>query len=123
MSIPPKTFTASAQNSRVEAVSNQNIETNADNEKEKLIKNCYQQVFFHLLENDRESYLESQLRNNSITVRDFMRGLFLSERFRRGYVECNNNYRLAEQVVARALGRKVYNAEEKQSLSIIIAEK
>ena len=123
MAIPPKSFTVSTQNSRVEAVSNQNIETNADNEKEKLIKNCYQQVFFHLLENDRESYLESQLRNNSITVRDFMRGLFLSERFRRGYVECNNNYRLAEQVVARALGRKVYNAEEKQSLSIIIAEK
>ena len=123
MAIPPKSFTVSTQNSRVEAVSNQNIETNADNEKEKLIKNCYQQVFFHLLENDRESYLESQLRNNSITVRDFMRGLFLSERFRRGYVECNNNYRLAEQVVARALGRKVYNVEEKQSLSIIIAEK
>lgn len=47
----------------------------------------------------------------------------MSERFRQGYVECNNNYRLAEKVVARALGRKVYNAEEKQSLSIIIAEK
>ena len=39
MAIPPKSFTVSTQNSRVEAVSNQNIETNADNEKEKLIKN------------------------------------------------------------------------------------
>ena len=78
---------------------------------------------FHRLENDREVYLESQLRNNSITVRDFMRGLFLSDRFRRGYIECNNNYRLTEQVVARALGRKVYNREEGLALSIIIAEK
>ena len=78
---------------------------------------------FHRLENDREVNLESQLRNHSITVRDFMRGLFLSERFRRGYIECNNNYRLAEQVVARALGRKVYNGEEGLALSIIIAEK
>ena len=36
----------------------------------------------------------------------------MSDRFRRGYVECNNNYRLAEQVIARALGRKVYNGAE-----------
>ena len=75
------------------------------------------------MENDREEYLESQLRNNSITVRDFIRGLFLSDRFRRGYIDCNNNYGLAEQVVARALRRKVYNGEEGQALSIIIAEK
>lgn len=81
MAIPPKSFRVSTQNSRVEAVSNQNIETNADIEKEKLIKNYYQQVFVHLLENDRESYLESQLRNNSITVRDFMRGLFCPSGF------------------------------------------
>jgi len=123
MAIPPKNFTLSTQNSRVDGVSNQSIEINTENEIEKLMRNCYAQVFFHLLENDREVYLESQLRNHSITVRDFMRGLFLSERFRRGYIECNNNYRLAEQVVARALGRKVYNGEEGLALSIIIAEK
>ena len=123
MAIPPKNFTLSTQNSRVDGVSNQSIEINTENEIEKLIRNCYAQVFFHRLENDREVYLESQLRNNSITVRDFMRGLFLSDRFRRGYIDCNNNYRLAEQVVARALGRKVYNGEEGLALSIIIAEK
>ena len=123
MAIPPKNFPPSTQNSRVDGVSNQSIEINTENEIEKLIRNCYAQVFFHLLENDREVYLESQLRNNSITVRDFMRGLFLSDRFRRGYIDCNNNYRLAEQVVARALGRKVYNGEEGLALSIIIAEK
>ena len=123
MAIPPKDFTLSTQNSRVEGVSNQSIEANKENEVEKLINNCYGQIFFHLLENDREVYLESQLRNNSITVRDFIRGLFLSDRFRRGYIECNNNYRLAEQVIARALGRKVYNGAEGLALSIIIAEK
>ena len=123
MAIPPKNFPLSTQNSRVDVVSNQSIEINTENEIEKLMRNCYAQVFFHRLENDREVYLESQLRNNSITVRDFMRGLFLSDRFRRGYIDCNNNYRLAEQVVARALGRKVYNGEEGLALSIIIAEK
>lgn len=123
MAIPSKNFTISTQNSRVEGVSNQDIEINIENEAEKLIKNCHKQIFFHLLEKDREVYLESQLRNGSITVRDFIRGLFLSDRFRRGYVECNNNYRLAEQVIARALGRKVYNGEEGLALSIIIAEK
>ena len=123
MAIPSKNFTISTQNSRVEGVSNQDIEINIENEAEKLIKHCYKQIFFHLLEKDREVYLESQLRNGSITVRDFIRGLFLSDRFRRGYVECNNNYRLAEQVIARALGRKVYNGAEGLALSIIIAEK
>ena len=123
MAIPPKNFTISTQNSRVEGVSNQDIEINTESETEKLIRNCYRQVFFHLLEKDMEVYLESQLRNNSITVRDFIRGLFLSDRFRRGYIECNNNYRLAEQVIARALGRKVYNGAEGLALSIIIGEK
>ena len=123
MAIPPKNFILSTQNSRVEGVSNQSIEINTENEIEKLIRNYYAQVFFHRLENDREVYLESQLRNNSITGRDFTRRLFLSDRFRRGYIDCNNNYRLAEQVVARALGRKVYNGEEGLALSIIIAEK
>lgn len=123
MSIPQKNFTLSTQNSRVDGVSNESININTEIDVEKLINNCYGQVFFHRLENNREVYLESQLRNHSITVRDFMRGLFLSERFRRGYIECNNNYRLVEQVVARALGRKVYNGEEGLALSIIIAEK
>ena len=123
MSIPQKNFTLSTQNSRVDGVSNESININTEKDVEKLINNCYGQVFFHRLENDREVYLESQLRNHSITVRHYMRGLFLSERFRRGYIECNNNYRLVEQVVAKALGRKVYNGEEGLALSIIIAEK
>ena len=123
MAIPPKDFILSTQNSRVEGVSNQSIEINSESKVEKQIHNCYKQIFFHLLEKDREAFLESQLRSNSITIRDFIRGLLLSDRFRRGYIECNNNYRLAEQVVSRALGRKIYNGAEGLALSIIIAEK
>ena len=123
MTIPPKNFILSTQNSRVEGVSNQSVEINSESKVEKQIHNCYKQIFFHLLEKDREAFLESQLRSNSITIRDFIRGLFLSDRFRRGYIECNNNYRLAEQVVSRALGRKIYNGAEGLALSIIIAEK
>ena len=77
MAIPQKNFSISTQNSRVDGVSNQDIEINTENEVEKLIKNCYRQIFFHLLEKDREVYLESQLRNSSITVRDFIRGLLV----------------------------------------------
>ena len=75
------------------------------------------------MESDREVYLQSQLRSNLITVRDFIRGLFLSDRFRRGYIECNDNYRLTEHVIAKALERKIYNATESLALSTIIAEK
>ncbi len=85
------------------------------------INRCYQQIFFHAMESDREPYWESQLRTGSITVRDFVRGLLLSERFYRGYVQCNNNERLVEQVVGRVLGRPIYNEAEKKSLSIKIA--
>ena len=76
MAIPPKNLALSTQYSRVDGVSNQSIEINTENEIEKPIRNCYTQVFLHRSENNREVYLESQLRNNSITVRDFMRRLF-----------------------------------------------
>ena len=73
------------------------------------------------MSSDRDRYLESQLRNGSITVRDFIRGLLLSDRFLRGYVACNSNYRLVEQVIGRALGRKVRDNTEKLAYSIVIA--
>jgi phycobilisome rod-core linker protein len=41
----------------------------------------------------------------------------------RGYVACNSNYRLVEQVIGRALGRKVKDNTEKLTYSIVIAEK
>ena len=71
---------------------------------------------------DRDPFLESQFKSGSITVRDFVRGLLLSERFYNGYVACNNNERIVEQVVGRVLGRPVYGSDEKRSWSIVIAE-
>ena len=71
---------------------------------------------------DRDRFLESQFRSGSITVRDFIRGLLLSERFYRGYVECNGNDRIVEQVIGRVLGRPVYGLNEMKSWSIVIAE-
>ena len=50
-----------------------------------------------------------------------MRGLLLSDRFRRGYVECNSNTRLAELVGGRLLGRPIHNQSEAIALSIKIA--
>lgn len=84
------------------------------------IESAYKQVFFHAMKADREPFLESQLRNGSITMRDFIRGLLLSRRFTEGYVSCNSNYRLVDQVVGRILGRPVHGDGERLSWSIVI---
>ena len=57
------------------------------------------------MQSDRDPNLESQLRSGNITMRDFIRGLLLSERFQQGYFQCSSNYRMVDQVVGRVLGR------------------
>ncbi len=57
---------------------------------------------------DREPFLESQLRNGNVTIRDCMRGLLLSEGFQQGYYQFNSNYRMVDQVVNCVLGRPVH---------------
>jgi phycobilisome rod-core linker protein len=88
-----------------------------------VIERCYRQIFFHAMASDRDLYLESQFRIGSITTRDFVRGLLLSDRFYRGYVACNTNERLVEQVVGRVLGRPVFGVDEKLAWSVVIGEK
>ena len=88
-----------------------------------LIEAAYRQIFFYAFEADRQEPLESQLRNNQITVRDFIRGLLLSETFLRNYYAKNSNYRFVQQVIQRALGRDPYNEREKIAWSIKIATK
>ena len=39
----------------------------------------YRQIFFHAFKTDRDVNLESQLKDGQITVRDFIRGLLLSD--------------------------------------------
>lgn len=123
--LPTLPFELKTQNSRV-------LTLNAEREKldssddtidiEAVIEQCYKQILFSPLQSDREQFLESQLRNGSITIRDFIRGLLLSDYFYRKYVLCNNNERLVKQVIGRALGRYPYSESEIRSYSIKIAE-
>jgi phycobilisome rod-core linker protein len=88
-----------------------------------LIEAAYRQIFFHAFAADRERFLESQLRSGQITVRDFIRGLLLSDTYKRSFYDLNSNYRFVEQTVQRVLGRDVYNEREKIAWSIVVATK
>ena len=90
---------------------------------DQLIEQAHKQIFFHAMQSDRDPNLESQLRSGTITMRDFIRGLLLSERFQQGYFQCSSNYRMVDQVVGRVLGRPVYGEGERMAWSILIAEK
>lgn len=90
---------------------------------DELIEAAYRQIFFHAFKADREPFLESQLRNGQITVRDFVRGLLLSETYNNSFYSKNSNYRFVEQCVQRVLGRDIYNEQEKIAWSIVIATK
>ena len=87
------------------------------------IAQAYRQIFFHAFKVDRDPVLESQLRSGQITVKDFVRGLLLSEKFRNDFYRCNSNYRMVDQIVGRVLGRPVHGDQERIALSILIAQK
>ncbi|MEM6251787.1 MAG: phycobilisome rod-core linker polypeptide [Cyanobacteria bacterium P01_D01_bin.156] len=88
-----------------------------------LIFAAYRRIYNEqqLLACHRDRFLESQLRSNQISVRDFIRGLLLSESFRRLNYECSNNYRFVDMCVQRVLGRKVYDQRETLAWSIVLA--
>lgn len=92
-------------------------------EMQELIEAGYRQIFFHAFKSDRETFLESQLRNGQITVRDFVRGLLLSNTYRRSFYNLNSNYRFVAQTVERVLGRKSHGQQEEIAWSIVIATK
>ncbi len=132
MSIPLLGYKPSSQNARVDGYDiggdDQPKIFSAENtfslsEMNNLIEAAYRQIFFHAFRSDREIFLESQLRNRQITVRDFIRGLLLSETFYNSFYEKNSNYRFVEQCIQRVLGRDVYNEREKIAWSIKIATK
>jgi phycobilisome rod-core linker protein len=88
-----------------------------------LIRAAYCQVYNEqqFISSNRLPALESQLRSGQITVRQFMRGLALTETFRDRNYNCNNNYRFAQMCVQRFLGRDVYGERETLALSIVLA--
>jgi phycobilisome rod-core linker protein len=94
-------------------------------EMDDLIQSAYRQVYNEqqMLASHRQRFLESQLRAGQITVQDFIRGLVLSDSFRRLIYDCNNNYRFVQICIQRILGREVYNDREKMAWSIVLATK
>ncbi|MEB3212001.1 MAG: phycobilisome rod-core linker polypeptide [Leptolyngbyaceae bacterium] len=132
MAIPLLEYAPSSQNQRVEGYIVPGDEQprifTTDNmlsptDMDVLIEAAYRQIFFHAFAVDREPFLESQLRNGQITVRDFIRGLLLSDTYRRSFYNLNSNYRFVEQTVQRVLGRDVYGQDEKIAWSIVVATK
>ncbi|MEM9264830.1 MAG: phycobilisome rod-core linker polypeptide [Cyanobacteria bacterium P01_F01_bin.13] len=132
MAIPLLQYSPVTQNARVEGYeipgddqpkiySTQNILSSTDIDD--LIEAAYRQIFFHAFKADREQFLESQLRSSQITVRDFVRGLLLSNTYRNSFYKMNNNYRFVEQTVQRVLGRDIFGKEETLAWSIIVATK
>jgi phycobilisome rod-core linker protein len=90
-----------------------------------LIAAAYRQICNEqqMLKHFRQRFLESQLRSGQITVREFIRGLALSDSFRRLTYDSNNNYRFVEICIQRILGRNVYGEKEKIAWSIVLATK
>ena len=132
MSIPLLDYKPSSQNQRVEGyeVPGEDtpwiyrIEDCANpNDVLELINAAYRQVLseHQILQFNRQVQLESQLKNRSITVRDFVRGLAKSDAFCNLVVETNSNYRVVELCLKRLLGRSPYNKDEEIAWSIKIA--
>ena len=132
MALPLLQYAPTTQNNRVAAIrvaSDENerslqmdISMDADNVNT-VIESAYRQIFFHAFKSDRETFLESQLRDGQITVRDFIRGLCLSDTFKRTFYGFNSNYKVVRHLVQKILGRKTHGKSEEISWSIVIATK
>lgn len=134
MSIPLLEYATSSQNQRVmgfEVFGDEQtrIYTTENllsaSEMDGLIFAAYRQIFHEqqMLSSNRQIFLESQLKAGQITVKDFIRGLVLSDSFRRLNYDVNNNYRFVELCVQRILGRRIYSEREKLAWSIVLATK
>lgn len=132
MSIPLLEVIPKTQNQRVEGyeVPDEDkpriyraTDVTSDTDINDLIWAGYRQIFSEhlILESYRQQYLESQLRNRAITVRDFIRGLGKSEVYRQLVGETNSNYRLVDISFKRFLGRATYDKDEQIAWSIVIA--
>ncbi|BAZ88512.1 phycobilisome rod-core linker polypeptide [Dolichospermum compactum] len=136
MALPLLQYNPSSQNHRVDSfgVADQNEDTpyiyriedvSSYTDMTNIIWAAYRQVFseHEILKFNRQGTLESQLKNGSLSVRDFIRGLAKSEAFYRLVVSVNNNYRLVDITLKRLLGRCAYNKKEEIAWSIVICNK
>ena len=132
VAIPLLKYAPITQNARVAALRtsceedersySRDIAVDSDNLKT-VIESAYRQIYFHAFASDRDANLESQLRNGEITVRDFIRGLTLSDTFKRSFYNLNSNYKVVRHLVQRLLGRKTSGKSEEIAWSIVIATK
>lgn len=131
MALPLLQYKPTTQNHRVRSFGTADLDddtpyiyriedSNSVTEIQDLIWAAYRQVFseHETLRANRQLQLESQVKNRSITVRDFIRGLAKSERFYEVVVSVNNNYRLVDVCLKRFLGRAAYNQQEEIAWSI-----
>jgi phycobilisome rod-core linker protein len=134
MSIPLLEITPKTQNQRVAGyeVPDEDdpqiyrlVDATSDSDIDAIIWAGYRQIFSEhlILESYRQSFLESQLRNRAISVREFIRGLGKSEVYRNLVAETNSNYRLVDITFKRFLGRATYGKDEQIAWSIVIASK
>ncbi|MFM6623043.1 MAG: phycobilisome rod-core linker polypeptide [Dolichospermum sp.] len=134
MSIPLLAYPPKSQNQRVEGYEVPNEDTptmyrlnyaTSDQDIDSIIWAAYRQIFSEhlILDSYRQNFLESQLRNRAITLRDFIRGLGKSEVYRTQVADTNSNYRLVDITLKRFLGRAAYNKDEEIAWSIVIATK
>lgn len=128
MSLPLLDYPLSTQNNRVANITSRaegfnQVVNQSTSSRDLLIEKAYRQIYFHAMKHDRDACLESQFRAGSITMRDFVRQLLLSERFQQSYYQCNSNYRMVDQVIGRVLGRSVHNDGERRAWSIVIGER
>lgn len=135
MSIPLLKYSLSTHNHRVNSFENlpgeeqpklyttENLPSSL--EVDEIIWASYRQIFseHQILSVTRQTFLESQLRFNQITVKDFVKGILMSSQFRYLNYDVNNNYRFVEICIQRILGRDVYNEREKLAFSVIIGSK
>jgi phycobilisome rod-core linker protein len=136
MALPLLKYKPTTQNHRVSSfgVADQNENTpyiyrtedvSSYTDIQNIIWAAYRQLFseHEILKFNRQGTLESQLKNGSLSVRDFIRGLAKSEAFYRLVVSVNNNYRLVDITLKRLLGRSSYNKDEQIAWSIVIGTK
>ena len=132
MSLPLLEVTPISQNQRVEGYEIPDEddpkryrlgEATSETAIQDLIWAGYRQIFSEhlILESYRQQFLESQLRNRAINVREFIRGLGKSDVYRQLVGETNSNYRLVDITFKRFLGRATYGKDEQISWSIVIA--
>ncbi|GAX36576.1 phycobilisome rod-core linker polypeptide [Nodularia sp. NIES-3585] len=134
MSIPLLNYSYTTQNQRVEGYEVPNEDTptmyrlaaaTSDTDIDAIIWAAYRQIFSEhlIIESNRQKFLESQLRNRAINVRDLIRGLGKSEVYRTQVADINSNYRLVDITLKRFLGRAAYNKDEEIAWSIVIGTK